>query len=172
MTHYSHGFWQPLCITMLIILGGLFVAIQPAHAVEPPILYVFWGDGCPHCEKEQKFLEELQARYPELEMRWFEIWTQRDFLKLADNVREAYNIKAASVPMTFLGEWSTVGYLSDATTGIEIEEQVVRCLENGCPDALERVSKEPIVQRIRAEAAENNPINWQHFPSTAQSQEN
>ena len=145
MTHYSSNFRQPLCITILIILSGLFTAIQPAHAEEPSILYLFWGDGCSHCEKEKIFLEELHSRYPELEMRWFEIWEQRDFLKLADNVRKAYNIKTASVPMTFLGEWSTVGYLSDATTGIEIEEQVVACLENGCPDALERVSEEPIV---------------------------
>ena len=171
MTRFCGSFWQLLGITMLIVLGGWLAAIQPAHADEPPILYVFWGEGCPHCEKEHEFLEELHARYPELEMRWFEIWEHRDFLQLADKVRKTYNIKTASVPMTFLGEWSTVGYRSDATTGIQIEENVVKCLENGCPDALERVSKEPIAQRIRAEAAENNPVNWQQFPSTAQAQE-
>ncbi len=172
MTRYCGSFWQLLRITMLIMLGGMFVAVQPARAEEATILYLFWGDGCPHCEKEQKFLEELHARYPELEMRWFEIWEHRDFLKLADRLRKTYSIKAASVPMTFLGEWSTVGYLSDATTGIEIEEQVVGCLKNGCPDALERASKEPIVQRIRAEAVENKPVDWQQFPSTSQTQEN
>ncbi len=168
----SVRYWQSVFIAMLAVLGGWCAPIQSAHAENAPILYLFWGDGCPHCEKEQQWLEQLHTRYPELEMRWFEIWNHRDFLKLADAVRKAYNIKTASVPMTFLGDWSTVGYLSDDTTGIEIEEHVLTCFENGCPDALEQFSDDPIVQRIRAEAAENSPVNWKYFPAMAQAQEN
>jgi hypothetical protein len=71
--------------------------------------------------------------------------------------------------MTFLGDWAAVGYLSEATTGIDIEEQVVRCLENRCQDALEPFSELPVVQRIREEeAADNYPKNWQQLLSKSQ----
>lgn len=171
MTGRSVRVWQVGCIALLVLCGGWLSPAPLTSAEEAPILYLFWGDGCPHCEKEKKFLEELHGRYPALDMRWFELWKHPEFLKLADDVRKAYNIPTASVPMTFLGEWSTVGYRSDDTTGIEIEERVAACLENGCPDALEQFSEDPIVQRIRSEAAQNSPVNWQHFPTTLLSQE-
>jgi len=171
MTSYSGR--SRLCgiLVLLVVFGSWLLPVSSSSAEESPILYLFWGDGCPHCKKEKEFLNELHSRYPALEMRWFEIWKQHEFLKLAEELRKHYNIKTASVPMTFLGEWAIVGYLSDATTGIDLEEQVVKCLKNGCQDALEAFSELPIVQRIREEAADNNPVNWQQFPSETQVKE-
>jgi thiol-disulfide isomerase/thioredoxin len=57
---------------------------QYSRASEHPILYLFWGDGCSHCEEEKEFLKLLYKQFPELEMRWFEIWEHPEFAKLAD----------------------------------------------------------------------------------------
>jgi thiol-disulfide isomerase/thioredoxin len=27
-------------------------------------VYFFWGDGCPHCEEEKQFLNEMKKKYP------------------------------------------------------------------------------------------------------------
>jgi hypothetical protein len=40
------------------------------------------------------------------------------------------------VPFIFVGDWATLGYHADATTGTEIRRQVERCLAAPCPDAL------------------------------------
>ena len=97
---------------LLVALGASLLILQEAIAAEHPILYFFWGEGCPHCEKEKEFLSRLQEKYPELEMRWFETWKHREFTQLADTMRKAYDIKTSSVPMTFLGDWNHVGFSS------------------------------------------------------------
>jgi len=50
---------------------------------------------------------------------------------------EAYGIKAAAIPTTFIGDSEPiVGSLSDEVTGKEIEERVRHCVEHLCPDPL------------------------------------
>ena len=45
-----------LSIFWLLCMSAAF----PAFAAEPQILYLFWGDGCPHCEEEKMFFDVLQ----------------------------------------------------------------------------------------------------------------
>lgn len=165
--------YQKHIVWTFILFGVLLFPFSSAEAEVSthPVLYLFWGEGCPHCEAEKEFLEQLHTRYPELEMRWFEIWDHPEFRKLADAMRKAYGIKGpASVPLTFIGEVTMTGYLSEETTGIEIEEQVITCLREGCVDALEKVKFLTIVERIHEEAAQNAPKDWQFFPSVLQTQ--
>lgn len=162
--------YRHLCGALVLTL--IMLACSPVMAADHPILYLFWGEGCPHCEKEQAFLRQLQTRYPNLEMRWFEIWGHRDFLKLAEALRKTYQVKGpVSVPITFIGDFVNVGFQSDETTGIEFEEKVVACQQKACPDTLDKVNDLPIVQRIHAEIASNTPQQWQWFPA-APRQEN
>lgn len=154
----------------VLILVALF-PLTDAAAAEHPILYLFWGTGCPHCTEEKAFLEQLHERYPELEMRWFEIWDHPEFRELADALSKNYDVKAASVPLTFLGEMAVVGFLSEAITGIQIEKQVVTCLQEGCVDAFDKVDTLPIVEQIRDEASRKEPHNWQLFPSSLKTDE-
>jgi glutaredoxin len=149
----------------LIAFGLSLVVLQEIIAAEHPILYFFWGDGCPHCEKEKEFLFVLQEKYPELEMRWFETWKHPEFSQLADMMRKAYDIKTSSVPMTFLGDWDHTGYSSDESTGMQIEEQVVSCIQQGCIDALSKLGPSNIAWLITDQAAKNTPLGWDLFPA-------
>ena len=159
-------------IVVLIVLS-LFILfpLRDATASDHPILYLFWGKGCPHCKEEKAFLEQLHERYPELEMRWFELWDHPEFLELVYALLEAYDLKASSVPLTFLGEMAIVGFLSEETTGIQIEKQVVTCLQDECFDALDKVDTLPIVEQIRDEASRQEPKDWQLFPSSVETDE-
>ncbi|MDY0094434.1 MAG: thioredoxin family protein [Candidatus Vecturithrix sp.] len=142
------------CITLF--------ALQAA-ADEHPILYLFWGDGCPHCEEEKEFLAMLREQYPELEMRFFEVWDHPQFTTLGEALAQAYQVQAASVPLTFLGDYAVVGFRSWEETGMEIDVQVQHCLQQGCVDALDKVASLESAARIRAEAAEQAPTDWQLF---------
>lgn len=137
-----------------------------AMAADHPILYFFWGEGCPHCEKEKEFLTTLHQRYPELEMRWFETWKHREFTQLADAMRQAYQLKTSSVPMTFLGNWTITGFRSDDITGAEIEQQVRDCIQYGCIDGLRKLGPRNIVWLIQDQAARNNIDGWEQFPAS------
>lgn len=96
-------------------------------------LYYFWGDGCPHCEVQKVFLEKMQDKYPELEIKMYETWKNRSNAQILQNMAEAYGTRASGVPMTFIGDFSpTVGFSSSMEQ--DMEDKIIFCLEEGCPD--------------------------------------
>lgn len=142
------------------------VLIQNVQAANHPILYFFWGDGCPHCEDEKKFLQPLHQKYPELEMRWFETWKHPQFAAFADKMRQSYNITSSSVPMTFIGNWATTGFRTTETSGAEIEKQVIACLQNGCIDPVTKLIPHQIAVTVMEQAAANAPVDWEIYPAS------
>lgn len=154
---------QYAVVFAIVTASIALLAPQAAAVNSPPILYLFWGDGCPHCEEEKEFLAMLREQYPELEMRFFEIWDHPQFARLGEALAQAYQVQAASVPLTFLGDYAVVGFRSWEETGMDIDAQVQRCLQQGCVDALDNVASLDIAARIRAEAAEQAPTDWQLF---------
>lgn len=73
-------------------------------------LYLFWGQGCPHCAEEKPFLEELKGKYPKLEVYEFEVFYNQDNVKLWENVCKKYGLQPVGVPMTFIGNKAFIGF--------------------------------------------------------------
>ncbi len=97
------------------------------------VVYFFWGDGCPHCAKEKPFLEDLEQKYSELEVKMFEVYYSQDNQDLFKKVAQAYGTQARGVPTTFIGDFNpVVGYGSDQTTGKEIEDMIKQCIKDEC----------------------------------------
>lgn len=156
---------QRIVVIGMLSMAYVLAVCMPVLGSDHPILYLFWGDGCPHCDDEKEFLEIVKHDYPQVEMRLFEVWNHPEFAKLADAMRKAYDITTASVPMTFLGTWSHVGFSSFETTGVEMIRQIEQCLQQGCPDALDRIGPQKITAKIRAEVARNAPEGWELHPA-------
>lgn len=97
------------------------------------IVYFFWGDGCPHCEKQKPFLEEMENRYPELKIKSFEVYKDKENLEIFKKMAEAYEIQAQGVPATFIGDSKPIiGYKEDMNESIE--KIISDCVKNGCAD--------------------------------------
>ena len=155
-----------LFVACFVALSALFSLQTPLMAAEnSPVLYLFWGDGCPHCEKEKEFLEDLHKRYPDIEMRWFEVWEHPKYAKLVDTIRKAAGIKTASVPMTFIGNWNIVGFRSAETTGVKIIDKIEQCLKDGCKDVFDTLGPQLIVEEIRSDIAKGEIEDWEYFPA-------
>lgn len=126
-----------------LVLLAVIIAItwQPRQMVQSkfslqdthPIIYFFWGDGCPHCAEAEPFLEGLQQKYPQLEVRAFEVWYNEDNQNKLQQMAANFNFKPRAVPTIFLGEQYWTGW--NDILGSQIEEAVKACLLNGCPDA-------------------------------------
>ncbi len=98
-------------------------------------LYLFWWDGCPHCEKEREFLPSLQEKYGDkLQIQQFEIWNDADNRRLLQEVAKKISTPINSVPVNIIGDKTLIGYRDDATTGQELEQAIQYCLANTCPD--------------------------------------
>ncbi len=112
----------------------IFAAPKPSLAQNDVNLYFFWGSGCPHCAAEKPFLEKLETKYPSLTVHSYEVWYNGANRKLLSEVGDRLNMNISGVPFTIVGEKTFSGYFNDETTGSEIEEAVIFCLENECTD--------------------------------------
>ena len=114
-------------------------------------LYLFWGYGCPHCEKEKVFLEKLQKKYPQLIVNSYEVWRNRGNAFFFSQMAETYGATATAVPMTFIGNFEPiVGYSDDKVTGKKIEEKVKYCIEHECANPL-MLLKKPVKETVHEE---------------------
>jgi cytochrome c biogenesis protein CcdA/glutaredoxin len=95
------------------VLPALDVRAAPSPSDQVEIV-LFWGDGCPHCETEREFLEELRSDYPDLVVRDYEVWGNAANLQLFVETAAAAGVDARAVPTTFIGDRVWVGF-SNAT---------------------------------------------------------
>lgn len=97
-------------------------------------IYFFWGDGCPHCAKEEIFLKSLAQKYPNIEVKSYEVWHNSENQKILKEIGKKLKINISGVPFTVIGEKYIVGYIDDSTTGKEIEKLTEYYSQNTCPD--------------------------------------
>jgi thiol-disulfide isomerase/thioredoxin len=125
-----------------LILILLLASVIITKAQEEPItMYFFYSNGCPHCAKEKPFLENLQQKYPDLNIKYYEI-SDPESVAVFKEIAESYGTSAQWVPATFLCDYYKVGFDSEETTGKEIEDKVKNCLEFGCTDLSQNTTEQ------------------------------
>ncbi|MCK4432913.1 MAG: hypothetical protein KAV48_03165, partial [Methanomicrobia archaeon] len=101
-------------------------------------VHLFWSDGCPHCEDEKEYLNEIKDNYPGLEIIMYDATASTKNYNLLKEFCDAYNVTFIT-PIIFIGNDCVPGYVSEKTTGLEIKEKLDYCLENGCIDPMDKV---------------------------------
>jgi glutaredoxin len=82
---------------------------------------VYTRDGCPHCADGKRFLASMKQKYPGFRIQIYEITRDANARNELQDLARRHNILAPSVPtFHFCGE-VIVGFISDATTGVRIE---------------------------------------------------
>jgi len=127
---------------MILLLGTILlmaaftvgsVEARPASQNNPTVIYLFWGDGCPHCAREKAFLADYMALHPEVELRDYEVWKHPENVEIFETMAEHFGVISTLVPTTFIGDQAWVGFRDESQA--EMQAQLDLCLENGCPDA-------------------------------------
>jgi thiol-disulfide isomerase/thioredoxin len=122
--------------TLAIFFISVFAFSQAslgASASDSINAYLFYGDGCPHCAKEMRFLEDLRKEYPSLEIKNFEIYRNKDNALLLQRVGKSLNADVSGVPFSVIGDKHFVGY-AEGITSEEIKSKIKECRKSGCPD--------------------------------------
>lgn len=85
--------------------------IAPAKAGSVNI-YMFWGEGCPHCKAQWEYLESIRKQYPnEFQVYGFEVWHNKNNLKLGNKFAKAVgDTEIQSVPYTIIGDQKFNGF--------------------------------------------------------------
>ncbi len=107
---------------LAVIVWTLCLA-APAIADEQPALhldlYVFWGEGCPHCEEQKPFLADLAARHSGLTIHSHEIWQTDTHHALFRTLARFHGVEAGAVPTVFVGGRAFVGDAPEIRRAIE-----------------------------------------------------
>ena len=131
----------------LFILVLSFCVLLPVNALEKDkiTLYLFYGDGCPHCASEKVFLEEIEDNYENFEIVQYEVWKNKDNQIFLEEVKEKLEIERNGVPVTIIGETVMVGW-SDALEG-RIKRAVEYYQENEYVDVVDGIKNGTYVKK-------------------------
>lgn len=111
-------------IKIIVFLLLLFIPLTLIKANSNTVdLYLFYGDGCPHCAEEEEFLDEYLKDKDDVVLNKYEVWHNTDNQELLVKVQNAINNHASGVPYLVIGNKPIVGYY-DGVTNLQIEEQV------------------------------------------------
>jgi glutaredoxin len=124
----------------LTLLGLALLGWGRAASGNTVPVYYFWGDGCPVCARQDVFLRDLEERFPEVEVRSFEVWYDADNRALFRAMAGAYRTEARAVPTTFIGDSVWVGF--KPAIGEDIIRRVEFCRKFDCPDPADRLPAE------------------------------
>ena len=85
-------------------------------------LYLYFGDGCPHCEAEMKYLNKIEKKYPNLKIVKKEVWYDENNSLELQKINEIFSIDSIGVPTNLIGETIIRGYSEG--TGNKIERAI------------------------------------------------
>src|SRR4030042_213983 len=141
------------------VLLAFLRALTPALAYNAVKLYSFCGQGCPHCVKLHSFLQDMQERYPSLEVVEYEVYFDRDNRVLLQRFAETFNKKIEGVPSVFIDEKVIVGF-SDALA-LSLEQEIARCLVAECGDPAEIAKSKEALEIIGDKSPVESPEKTQ-----------
>jgi len=89
-------------------------------------VYLFWSEGCPHCEAEKEYLNEIKDNYPGMEIIMYEATGSIEEYNLLKEFCDAYDVTFIT-PLIFIGNDYVSGFVDKETTGLEIKEKLDYC---------------------------------------------
>jgi len=129
-----------LLIVLLLFLIGPFIS----HAAEQGkdnevVLFMFYGQGCPHCGKMELFLNDLEEKYPALRVEKYEVYNNQDNRELFEDMASAYDTEIVGVPAVFIDNKVVFGFSNSISNSIE--NDVKRCLTEACCSPMDKLDE-------------------------------
>ena len=155
-----------------ILLTILFLMPSGAALASDTNVYLFHGDGCPHCTAERSFIEKLKKdNNIDFNLREYEIYYNKENQELIEKITKNMDWTLTGVPFTIIADKSYTGYGSDATTGTQLENAIRYCNQNDCPDPVSKIianeyqsKKETKKETKKKTTKESNPLPTVSLP--------
>ncbi len=100
--------------------------------------YLFYGQGCPHCAKEETYLRNYEEKYADLNIHRYEVYYNDDNMKLFGRVAVSMGADVGGIPFLIIGDEYIVGF-DEALTPGRIESRIRECLAEKCPDPARKI---------------------------------
>jgi len=131
-------------VFLFLTIFLLFIFVSPVNAQEKINLYFFYGNGCPHCAKEEKYLDYLEKIDSSLKVYRYEVWSNRENAELLGRIGKELGLDISGVPLLIVGDKTVVGYYNEEITGRKIENYISDYKAGSCSDIVA-----PILRQIK-----------------------
>jgi len=127
---------------LLLILVMLFALIIPSVISENEQidLYLFYGQGCPHCIQAKVFLDEINEEHPQLNIIEKEIYFNQENRELFEQISSSYGEEIQGVPTIFIDEKIFVGFSNSIADSLR--EEIEHCVNALCMTPLKHEETE------------------------------
>jgi thiol-disulfide isomerase/thioredoxin len=122
-----------LCLLLVILLFPLVVNAKENNNT----LYLFHGDGCPHCAEEINYLNSIEKKYKNLKIVKYEVWYNEENSEFLTDVKSSFGVDNSYVPTTIIGNTIFTGYSESA--GSKIERAIKFYSENEYIDQVQNI---------------------------------
>ena len=97
-----------------------------------PNIYIFWGDGCPHCKALAKFISKLPDETKnKVNIYSFEVWSDKDNKAFMKKFGKYLGEDVSGVPFMVIGDKIFDGYSSgDTKTDQQILDAINTIIKN------------------------------------------
>ena len=129
-------FW----LLVIIIFLGLGIKSDFSLAQQKVEINFFYSAICPHCEKEKEFLKDLKNKYPEIEVKEYEVISNPENKEILNQFYEKYQVptgKQGWVPVTFTPTEYFIGF----------NEKIAKDIESCIKECL--LGERPVPQKIK-----------------------
>ncbi|OIO45988.1 MAG: hypothetical protein AUJ31_02715 [Parcubacteria group bacterium CG1_02_39_15] len=129
-------FW----LLVIIIFLGLGIKSDFSLAQQKVEINFFYSAICPYCEKEKEFLKELKEKYPEIEIKEYEVISNPKNKEILKDFYEKYQVPEKDkgwVPITFTPDKYFIGFNQQIAE--DIESCIKECL----------IGEKPAPQKIK-----------------------
>lgn len=125
----------------LIVAVSSFVGVSAQNRAIDVHVYLFWQQGCPHCEEQIRTVARTAARDRAVQVHFVELGSVEN-RRLYAATAEALGMREAAVPLTIVGDTSLVGFWEEGAAASRLEEMIADCRRRECPDVLESVARD------------------------------
>ncbi len=128
-------------ILLTILLFGLVIKADFSLAQQNSVdIYFFYSDICPHCAEEEEFLKDLEKKYPEIEVKKYEVIYNSENQKILNDFYEKHQVlegRRGWIPVTFTPTRYFIGF----------NQQIAEDIENCIKECV--VGERPTPQKIK-----------------------
>lgn len=123
-------------LVVLLIFSAFFLCF--ANTRDGLNVYLFYGEGCPHCKKEEKYLKIYEEKYASLHIHRFEVYYSDANMQLFERMAQSMGASVSGIPFLIIGDEYIVGF-DETLTPARIQDRIEECLTRKCPDPVRAI---------------------------------
>jgi thiol-disulfide isomerase/thioredoxin len=143
-------------ILLTILLFGLVIKADFSLAQQNSVeINFFYSTICPHCAEEEEFLKDLEKKYPEIEIKEYEVLSSLENKEILKDFYEKYQVPESRqgwIPVTFTPTRYFIGF----------NQQIAEDIENCIKECV--VGEIPAPQKIKIPIFGNIDISKMSLP--------